>query len=156
MDATTAGTGQHDHHVFVQKFIGLAYSIKISIKITYSNTILTIQHAACFSMFQTGYSRPPGLRHTLDMSSMVRSSDLRLFCVFRTNRAPQTKIHDEYPTLSPFYWDICIYIYVYMHIKSLAECENFYWCWKHLLAGTKSKRENFSLIYKFSPSHNAL
>jgi len=32
MDATTAGTGQHDHHVFVQKFIGLAYSIKISIK----------------------------------------------------------------------------------------------------------------------------
>ena len=72
-------------------------------KITYSNTILTIQHAACFSMFQTGYSRPPGLRHTLDMSSMVRSSDLRLFCVFRTKRAPQTKIHDEYPILSPFY-----------------------------------------------------
>jgi len=32
MDATTAGTGQHGHHVFVQKFIGLAYSIKISIK----------------------------------------------------------------------------------------------------------------------------
>ena len=49
--------------VFVQKFSGLAYSDKdkYTKKISYSNTILTIQQAACFSMLRRGYSTPSAI-----------------------------------------------------------------------------------------------
>ena len=73
--------------VSVQKFSGLTYSDKdkYTKKISYSNTILTIQQAACFSMLRRGYSTPPASGHTLDGSSVVRkagSSDLRSFLDF--------------------------------------------------------------------------
>jgi len=51
--------------VFVQKFSGLAYSDKdkYTKKISYSNTILTIHQAACFSMLQRGYRLNMALSH---------------------------------------------------------------------------------------------